>query len=139
MEPGDFLIVRTNGSPDLIGRGAVVPDSLEENYLFASYLIRYRFCGPDMLARWLKIAWHAPYTRRKTKQMSSSSAGQYNLSITKIDEIPLPLPPLAEQSRLVEKISDFEEPIVRTRRRATDAIPRTEALESSLLADAFAG
>jgi type I restriction enzyme S subunit len=41
LEPGDFLMVRTNGSSDLIGRAAVVNEEFDEPTYFASYLIRF--------------------------------------------------------------------------------------------------
>src|SRR5262249_40228867 len=50
---GDMLIVRTNGSRDLIGRAAVVVDHLPEPTSLASYLIRFRLvslvpCRPGL-------------------------------------------------------------------------------------------
>ena len=42
LSPGDLLIVRTNGSEDLIGRAAVVSKPLGLHAYFASYLIRFR-------------------------------------------------------------------------------------------------
>src|SRR5205807_1148797 len=39
---GDLLVVRTNGSRSLIGRGAVVRDRPSRPLSFASYLIRLR-------------------------------------------------------------------------------------------------
>ena len=42
LDVADLLIVRTNGSKDLIGRGAVVQYKFDGPHYFASYLIRYR-------------------------------------------------------------------------------------------------
>ena len=41
VDEGDILVVRTNGSADLVGRCAVVP-TLTETIAFASYLIKLR-------------------------------------------------------------------------------------------------
>lgn len=42
VKVGDLIFIRTNGSRNLIGRGAVVLDELAKPHHFASYLIRLR-------------------------------------------------------------------------------------------------
>ena len=48
LSEGDILVVRTNGSKDLVGRCAVVPE-LPEPMAFASYMIRIR-CNRDIIS-----------------------------------------------------------------------------------------
>jgi type I restriction enzyme, S subunit len=40
--PGDLLVIRTNGSRNLIGRGALVRSKFDRAHFYASYLIRFR-------------------------------------------------------------------------------------------------
>lgn len=68
LSPGDLLIVRTNGSVDLIGRSAVVQDGIEAAY--ASYLIRYRLNTDLVRPEWVQAMLSAPQTRRKIEPLS---------------------------------------------------------------------
>jgi type I restriction enzyme S subunit len=74
---GDVLVIRTNGSRDLIGRAAAVHlDDSTEALAFASYLIRLR---PDLDVldpSWLVMALSSPAVRIEIEAAAASSAGQ---------------------------------------------------------------
>jgi hypothetical protein len=53
VNEGDVLVVRTNGSADLVGRSAVVP-GLDEPTAFASYMIRLRCDSSTIHAEYLQ-------------------------------------------------------------------------------------
>ena len=53
LRKGDFLITRTNGSKDLIGKAAIF--NSDETYTYASYLIRYRFDTTIVLPEYVNI------------------------------------------------------------------------------------
>lgn len=97
---GDMLIVRTNGSSDLIGRSAVVQDLPRACY-FASYLIRFRMLGNRTLQQWVGRVWNASTVRAQILADAASSAGQFNVNLRSLSRVVLPLPPLAEQARLL--------------------------------------
>jgi type I restriction enzyme, S subunit len=139
VAPGDLLIVRTNGSRDLIGRGALLLEALEEHHYFASYLIRYRLSGDSWLWRWIKLVWHAPDVRARLEAMAASSAGQYNLSVGKLDQLSLPIPPqwLAEQLT-----AEAEHQLAASARTGQDTkvlLRRSPKLRQSILHRAFEG
>ena len=48
LQQGDILVIRSNGSVDIVGKSAIVKEK-EENYLYAGYLIRLR-CKSDILS-----------------------------------------------------------------------------------------
>lgn len=102
--PGDLLIVRTNGSRDLIGRSALARSSLSRPHFFASYLIRFRITDPPRLAAWLASVWDAPNIRAELTNLASTTAGQYNLNITRLNTVPVPLPPREEQSQIIAQV-----------------------------------
>src|SRR5437660_1894696 len=54
---GDLLIVRTNGSRMLIGRGAIVREASAVPLSFASYLIRLRLVPDLSILGWLALIW----------------------------------------------------------------------------------
>ena len=104
LSPGDFLIVRTNGSRDLVGRAAVVTSDPASPTYFASYLIRYRLLQMGWMASWLGYIWQSPNVRKRLLDLAATSAGQYNISLTKLSAVAVPLPPELEMSDLVRVI-----------------------------------
>ncbi len=137
LEPGDLLFVRTNGSPRLIGRVGVVEKPLR--YAFASYLIRFRLTPGIVEPRWVELVTQSPLWRRAIEKYAASSAGQYNLSADTLSRIPIPLPPLQVQRRILDAV-DFA--LTGARRLAsatTNATKRANQIRNTVLAHAFAG
>jgi type I restriction enzyme S subunit len=93
ISPGDLLIVRTNGSEDLIGRAAVVTDPIGLDAYFASYLIRFRLAGDEMLWRWIEYVFNSPIVRQWMSRNIASSAGQHNVTQGALVDMPLPISP----------------------------------------------
>ena len=100
-KPGD-VIMNIVGPP--LGKVALVPESLPEcNFNQAAVLIRAHFCTNLM----------NQYIRYFLLQMdeinainTKGTAGQENISLTQTQNMRFPLPPLAEQQRIVEKIQE---------------------------------
>ncbi len=90
---GDILIIRTNGSKDLIGRSALVRQTFEQPYFFASYLIRFRILNSTNIANWLTTIWNAQSIRSQIERMAATTAGQYNVNIAKLNRLVFPIPP----------------------------------------------
>lgn len=104
LAAGDLLVVRTNGSKDLIGRSALVRSELPEPHFYASYLIRFRIIDLPGLPAWLATVWHAFPVRQKVLEGAATSAGQYNVSLSSLGRVPIPIPPLEEQKRIVAEV-----------------------------------
>ncbi|MFZ2651265.1 MAG: restriction endonuclease subunit S [Burkholderiaceae bacterium] len=133
---GDLLIVEGNGSPDQIGRVALwdgsIPDCVHQNHL-----IKVRFAA-DVAPQWALIWLLSPGGRREIERVSSSTAGLHTLSTGKISRLPIPVPPLAEQHRIVAEV-DRRLSIVREVDSEVDAnLKRAQALRRSVLQTAFA-
>jgi type I restriction enzyme S subunit len=103
LSEGDILVVRTNGSLDLVGRSAVVP-KLTEPFAFASYMIRLRFdhkrIAPDYAQRMLQHLRVAGVL----VDFARTTAGQYNVSLSRLRSAEIPVPPLSEQHRVVVEL-----------------------------------
>ncbi|WP_374616580.1 restriction endonuclease subunit S [Thauera aminoaromatica] len=132
----DMLVVEGNGSPDQIGRVALwdasIPDCVHQNHL-----IKVRF-GNEILPQWALICLLSPGGRQAIERVSSSTSGLHTLSTGKIRRLPLPLPPLAEQHRIVAEV-DRRLSIVREVESEVDAnLKRAQALREAVLARAFA-
>ena len=140
VEPGDMLVIRTNGSLDLIGHAVIVEEvDAHDPAYFASYLIRFRLLGNVTLWRWLMQCWRSERLRRPLVAKAATSAGQYNISLSKLAPVALPLPPFAELEQAVDigeallAEADALKAAVETEER------RAAALRQAILTAAFAG
>lgn len=137
LDPGDLLFVRTNGSRDLIGRTGVVQEGVRA--AFASYLIRYKLDVARLRPQWVHLMMQTPATRRLMESLAASSAGQYNLSLGKLDRVAVPVPTLDEQDRLLARFRSVEECVGRLRGELAGLDARRKGLRQSLLTAAFEG
>lgn len=134
---GDLLVVEGNGSPAEIGRMAMwngaIPDCVHQNHI-----IRVR-CERAVLPQYVEAFWNSPRGAASIKSVASSTSGLYTLSVAKVSNVEVPLPPLAEQQRIVTEVErrlSFIESIEST----LDASMRhAEALRQSILKRAFEG
>lgn len=138
LRSGDLLIVRTNGSRDLVGRSAVVQEGVDA--AFASYLIRFRLDQDRVVPRWVQAILESPSMRRRLESMAASSAGQYNLGLAKLASLPIPLPSAPdEQVRRLDKLDGLLDGLEVVTAALDKADRRMVRLRSSLLAAAFSG
>jgi type I restriction enzyme, S subunit len=135
---GDLLMVRTNGSADLVGRCAVA-EALPEPVLFASYLIRIRFDTALVSPRFAQLMMKHLRTSGVLFDLARTTAGQFNVSLGRLRDAKIPVPPLEEQEHFVKSFGDL-------RRKSTSLQKvhrvREDALNSflpTILARAIAG
>lgn len=99
LKEGDFLITRTNGSKDLVGKSAVFHE--DGIYTYASYLIRYRFDTTIVLPEYINILFMTPLVREQIAVMRRQGGGQYNLNSDEIGAIQIPVPSIPEQQLII--------------------------------------
>ncbi|MCM1327584.1 MAG: restriction endonuclease subunit S [Bacteroidales bacterium] len=104
LKPGDFLITRTNGSKDLVGKAAVFNST--EIYTYASYLIRYRFDTTKVLPEYVNIMFMTPLVREQIAVMRRQGGGQYNLNSDEIGAIRIPVPSIPMQKEIIKNYND---------------------------------
>lgn len=137
VSEGDMLIIRTNGSKALIGRAAIVTDTPATPLTFASYLIRFRLCGEGQIARWVNTVWAESRLRTWLEFHAATSAGQHNISQSVLATAAIPVPPLAEQSRIVTEVERTLSLADALEREADRALLQSAALRNAVLAKTF--
>ncbi|MCO4088994.1 MAG: hypothetical protein HEQ17_08620 [Limnohabitans sp.] len=134
MNDGDLLFNRTN-SPELVGKVAVF-QAKSTSYSFASYLIRVRTVTgvlPNFLAAYI----NSNFGRQWVKSVVTQQVGQANVNGTKLQALAVPLPPLAEQTRIVAEL-DRHMTIIREVESEVDVnLQRAQALRQATLSKAF--
>lgn len=139
VAPGDLLLIRTNGSKDLIGRAAVVKTSLSKKCSFASYLIRFRLIADKTIWFWVSLAWDSDMLRSSLESRAKTTAGQYNVSLSGLADLAIPLPPTDEQTEIVR---DVERRLVAADKLSSSLnrqLERSQTTRQSLLREAFLG
>ena len=136
LKPNDFLIVRTNGSKDLIGRGAVVLSEFNRPHFFASYLIRFRIRDRDT-AKWLSTVWNSENLRKQILAIAATSAGQYNVNQTNLSKVPIPMPPVEQRMRIVAEVERRLSVIKELEAVTSTELQRSHRLRQSILNRAF--
>ena len=135
LEPGDVLFNRTNSS-ELVGKSAVF--AVGERMTFASYLIRVRLnerCDPH----WAVLVINGPPGRNYVASVRTQQVGQANVNGTKLAAMPIPLPPIEEQRRIVAEIEERLGAIDALRAAIERAQLRGAALRRLILERAFRG
>jgi type I restriction enzyme S subunit len=135
LEPGDLLFNRTN-SAELVGKSAVFTGG--ERMTFASYLIRVRL-NERCDAHWAALVINGPPGREYIAGVRTQQVGQANVNGSKLAAMPIPLPPLEEQRRIVAEVEERLGAIDALRAAIERAQRRGAALRRLILERAFRG
>lgn len=106
LNRGDLLIIRSNGSLEIVGRFAVVPQ-LEQQTAFAGYLVRARVDQTCILPKYIWYASNSKLVRDSIEGPIRHGVGLKNLNLTELSSLRIPVPPLSEQHRIVAKVDEL--------------------------------
>ncbi|HET6381848.1 MAG TPA: restriction endonuclease subunit S, partial [Armatimonadota bacterium] len=133
---GELLFNRTN-SPELVGKCAVYRGT-PTRCSYASYLIALELlpgCHPDYLSYFV----NSTLGRLWVASVVIQQVGQANVNGTKLKALVFPLPPVAEQHRIVAEV-DRRLSIIDGLEAGVEAnLKRAERLRQSILKRAFEG
>jgi type I restriction enzyme, S subunit len=137
LRAGDLLVVEGNGSASQIGRAAMWDGSIED-CVHQNHLIRVRPLGA-LLPEYLEAVWNSPQNRAKLTDVASSSSGLHTLSVSKLKQLSIPVPPIDRQHELVAAVSEMRGGRGQLSGAIATAAARKRALQRSLLVAAFSG
>ncbi len=137
VRKGDLLIVEGNGSKDQIGRLAIWDGSIEP-CVHQNHVIKVR---PIELAlgKWILNWMLSPGGRHFVELVASSTSGLYTLSVNKVGDLPIALPPLAEQTRIVAEVERRLSVVEELESVVSANLQRATRLRQSILHKAFTG
>jgi type I restriction enzyme S subunit len=133
---GDILIVEGNGSLSEIGRCAVWDGSIE-NAVHQNHLIRSRpvLMRSDFVETWLNSFRGIEYMTK----LAATTSGLYTLSVGKISKIPLPIPSLVEQTKILELLQEALDQEKNQSTAIEQSLKQSAAQRKNILRAAFAG
>jgi type I restriction enzyme S subunit len=138
LRVGDILIIRSNGSPTLVGRPALVgPEA--EGFAFAGYLIRARPRLDLVVPAYLALMLQSPQIRDHIEINARSSSGVHNINSEELGALEVPLPPIEQQRAIVERLESERGRAIRLRQQSARALALLDRLEQSILTRAFRG
>ena len=108
LQPGDLILVRTNGVRERLGTCAVYSGE-PANALFASYLIRASLESDIVDSRFVAVFLNSEVGMSLVSDRSISAAdGKFNLNYAAIDSLPLPVPSIEEQLAIVALVERLQ-------------------------------
>jgi len=134
---GDLLIVEGNGSREHIGRCAIFHGEIED-CVHQNHLIRLR-CHETASPTYLFWYLASPDGRKRLLEKAKTTTGLYTLSVSKIEALEVPLPPLETQHRIVAELNaklEATQALIRSLEAQLEAI---RALPAAILRRAFSG
>ena len=138
IRAGDLLVIRSNGSLDLVGRTALASEA-DKGFLFAGYLIRLRPRQEVVNPGFLLLVLLSPVTRRRIELAARSTSGVNNINSKFLSGLQLGLPSLEEQHEIVRRAQDLFTLADQLEARLTAARKVVDRLTPALLAKAFRG
>ncbi len=136
LEHDDLIFNRTN-SAELVGKTAVYKSN-HPRATFASYLIRVKFadaCIPDYISYYI----NSLHGRKYIASVVSQQVGQANVNGTKLANMPIPLPPLEEQHRIVAEVERLLSVARQVESAVEGALVRAARMRQAVLKSAFEG
>ena len=112
---GDILITRVNGSADIVGQFNLC--DADYDAIYCDHFIRMRINGGWMDRMFLALLGESDLVRARIKDLFITTAGQKTVNQGHIGSLPLPLPPLAEQSRIVARVESLRRLCAHLRQR----------------------
>lgn len=137
LEKDDLLVVEGNGSQSEIGRMAIWDGSIQD-CVHQNHLIRIRL-NEELQSEFVEAYWNSPSGQRAVQSVASSTSGLYTLSVRKIGQLTVPIPPLDSQKTACKEIARQVSVVDELAATAQENGTRVERLRQSILQKAFAG
>ena len=134
----DLLFTRYNGNPNLTGVCAVVP-RLNCQTVYPDKLIRVKLLPQLCQPRFVGMVANVGVSRDFLASRARTTAGQTGISGSDLRSIPIPLPPMAEQTRIVAEVERRLSVVQELESVVSANLQRATRLRQSILQKAYTG
>jgi type I restriction enzyme S subunit len=123
---GDFLLSR---SGEYAGKTRVFLPAVEDRFIAAAFLIRYRLSQTELRPKYLHYLCSSPIGQSVLSSLVQGSA-QPNIAGSAFSALKIPVPPIEEQDHVISVIDDLSN----GDRVATERLTKSRALMGAMLA-----
>ena len=134
IKKGDVLFNNTN-SKELVGRAALVEETL--NCGFSNHITRLRVYENLITPEWLTLSINYLWIQGYFLKICQKWIGQAGVNAKMLKSIPIPLPPLHEQKRIVARIEELFSKIDEVKKLRKEALEQTKTLLKATLHKIF--
>ncbi|MBL7845550.1 MAG: restriction endonuclease subunit S [Cyclobacteriaceae bacterium] len=133
----DVLIIRSNGSLDIVGQAAIVRKD-DEGKAFAGYLIRLR-TKQSLNPEYLNYCLQSLLLRAQIVEYAHSTSGVNNINSKQIQGLEIPLPTIKEQMEIVRRVESLFALADKIEASYDKLKEKTNHLPQAILTTAFRG
>ncbi len=138
LQDGDILMIRSNGSIDLVGRCSIITKQ-HIKYLYAGYLIRIRPNFKKINSKFLLYCFDTLFLRMQIETKAKSTSGVNNINSQEIESLKIPICSLEEQAQIVEEIEKRLYVCEELEKTIEASLEQAKLLRQSILKKAFNG
>lgn len=136
LHDGDFVF-NTRNSLELVGKCGVFSKTKDTPILFNNNLLRMQFCEvlPELVSYW----FNSPIGKIQLKEITSATTNVAAIYQKPLLQLELPIPPLQEQKRIVEKLDSLLAQVETIQQRLNNLPDIIKRFRQSVLAAAVSG
>lgn len=132
----DILFNNTN-SAELVGKTALV--DAEGEFAFSNHMTRLRFPSDIVVHKYMAVLLHSFWMSGFFNEICSNHVNQASVSIKRLEQVEVSLPPIDEQSKIVELLEGHLSRLDASVRLVDEMEKQSTGLRRSLLQAAFTG
>lgn len=133
LKKGDLLIIRSNGSKDIVGQATLVRQDMD-SFSYAGYLIRLRTL---VESEYLLGCFRSDLIRSQIETPLRTTVGINNINSTEISNLLIPLPPEDEQHQIIGQLEVVLHKIENLKVKNNYAIETIAKMRKTILKDMF--
>ncbi len=138
LEKNDLLIVEGNGSAKEIGRCAIWNNEIKD-CIHQNHIIRSRPIEDVINSKYSLLFFNSNFGIKIMMDVASTTSGLYTLSVSKVNNLPIPLPPIEEQKEIVRQADKLFAIADKLETHYRNAKVKVDKISQSVLAKAFRG
>ncbi|HYI94660.1 MAG TPA: restriction endonuclease subunit S [Bryobacteraceae bacterium] len=137
VHTGDLLITE-GGDWDKVGRTAIWRGEVE-NCLHQNHVFKARVPSKYLMAEWVELVFNSGVGRDYFKSASKQTTNLASINMTQLRSFPLPIPPLAEQRAILQKLNTLTATCIGLRRQLKRKQDLAALLAESMVANLTGG